>query len=145
MMLATNWGVYEICNRHAEFIQPDDNRDMEIRARDKEHLDNLRIIFPALGKEFMVGWGKSDFQYRVFISRTDLVLLMATLPDVVDYVQFKKDATTDKLHRLLSRFWSAWLDEYPDGSSYTAKKQVAQDYYTLRPAPPKNPRKHWWQ
>lgn len=120
MMLATNWGVYEICVRHAKFIKDGDHRDMEIRARSQQHLRELHDRFP----EFITGIvaltdGTADFQYRAFISRPDLAVLLASLPPMIDYVQFKKDAKDTKLHSLLSRFWTVWLDAYPKGSVYS--------------------------
>ena len=117
MMLATNWGVYEICQRHAKFIAKGDNRDMEVRARDKLHLRNLRDVCPRLGPTVDLS-GDADFPYRAFITREGLALLLAAVADEIDYVQFKKDAKP-KLHTLLTRFWTAWLTAYPKGSHYT--------------------------
>lgn len=123
-MLATNWGVYEICTRHAEFIKEGDERDMEIRARSEQHLMELHKRFPnAITGIVRLTDGTADFQYRSFISRVDLAGLMASLPYEIDYVQFKKDAITTKLHALLSDFWSAWLDAYPHGSVYTLPRK----------------------
>lgn len=118
MMLATNWGVYEICQRHAKFIEPGDSRDMEIRARDKQHLHNLRVVFPLIGSTVNLS-GDADFPFRAFISRPCLAMLLADLADEIDYVQFKKDAVDPKLHNLLSRMWSVWLAAYPKGSVYS--------------------------
>lgn len=119
-MLATNWGVYEICQRHMEFAKDGDLRDMEIRARHEDHLLELHDRFP----EFITGLvritdGTADFQYRSFISRDDLGVLLGALPPMIDYVQFKKDAVDHKLHALLSSLWTVWLKAYPKGSSYS--------------------------
>lgn len=120
MMLATNFGVYEICQRHAKFIDVGDDRDMEIRARDASHLEMLRDATTAdLGETLAILDGTADFPYRAFITRMELGILMANLALRIDYVQFKKDAVTTKLHNLLSRFWTAHLDAYPKGSVYS--------------------------
>lgn len=120
MMLATNFGVYEICMRHAKFIDVGDDRNMEIRARDASHLEALRDITTAdLGETLAILDGTADFPYRAFISRTELAILMAGLAGEIDYVQFKKDAVTERLHRLLSSFWTSHLTAYPRASVYS--------------------------
>lgn len=121
MMIATNWGVFEIGMRPENTIPHGDTREMQIRARSEDHLDALRAHFPMLGDTITLNWGKMDFPYRAYISRTNLVLLLAGLESTVDYVQFKKDAVTPRLHGLLSRLWSAHLAAYPEGSVYSAK------------------------
>lgn len=118
MMIATNWGVYEICERHAQFIDPADDRDMEIRARDKDHLKALRKRFRGVGPILDLE-GIADFPYRVFITRDDLARMLASLAYEIDYVQFKKDAKNKRLYKLLCDLWTKWLNAYPQGSIYS--------------------------
>jgi hypothetical protein len=119
MMIATNWGVYEIAKRHAEFIEPGDTRQMEIRARRKQHLATLRQLFPSLAETFSIKDGSADFPFRAFISRSDLALLLATLEMTIDYVEFKKDARDPELHHLLNVMWTSWLRTWPKFSKHT--------------------------
>lgn len=121
MMIATNWGVYEICQRHTQFVATGDDRDMEIRARDRMHLHELRSRFSQVGETLALLDNTADFQYRAFITRDELANMLSGLADEIDYVQFKKDAVTDRLHTLLTRMWSAWLHEYPAGSVYSPR------------------------
>ena len=62
MMIATNWGVYEFGERDPQFIEYGDTREMQVRARDAEHLDALRALYPELGPNVYIGYGKADFQ-----------------------------------------------------------------------------------
>lgn len=125
MMIATNWGVYEIGMRDTQFKDAGDLREMQIRARTEEHLDNLRQFFSPLGPTVYLGHGVADFQYRVYISRSTLTYLMAELALDVDYVKFKEGALARKDHKLyglLSSMWRSWLVAYPKGSSYTVRE-----------------------
>lgn len=141
MMLATNWGIYEITQRHAEFIEDGDNRDMEIRTRSDEHLILLRAWFPELSETLAILDGTADFPYRVFITRDGLARLLASLPDTIDYVQFKKDAKDPVLHRLLDRMWTSWLNAFPRYSRYSKFEPVTKQSHKGA----KKTRRYWWE
>lgn len=120
MMIATNWGVFEIGERAQEFIGEDDTRELQVRARSGEHLRALRDRVAGLGESIYLD-GIADFPWRAYISRADLGAGLATLVDELDYERFKEGAQNDhKLHALLSRMWSDWLQAYPHGSRYTS-------------------------
>lgn len=137
MMLATNWGIYEICERHVEFIEPGDPRTMEIRTRDRKHIKELRKRYPGLiGETIALTDGTADFPYRVFITRADLTGVLAGLVYEIDYVQFKKDAKDPIVHRVLNSMWSTWLNAYPKFSKWNATT-------LLRPTIERR-RKNWW-
>ena len=141
MMLATNWGIYEITKRHAQFIAKNDHREMEIRARSAEHLATLRVIFPDLERTLAILDGTADFPYRAFISRSDLALLLAEVAGTIDYVEFKKDATDKKIHHVLNTMWSAWLHSFPKYSKYSARRRDTR----LRDDRPRDDRpRNWW-
>lgn len=145
MMIATNWGVYEFGKRDMQFREVDDPRDMQIRARSREHLQALREVCPWLGETVYLGDGVADFQYRVYITHKELSELMYVVTGTIDYIQFKKDAVDNKLHQVLSDFWTTLLRAYPHGSSYGPKP--AKDRTVSRPAPvrPRPAKKFWWE
>jgi hypothetical protein len=125
MMIATNWGVYEIGLRAAAFVEPGDTRELQVRARLASHLDALRERIPGLGETIFLD-GIADFPYRAYIARDVLGMGLWDLAfNEVTYERFKEGAHKSgdhKLHGLLSRMWTAWLDTYPAHSSYTKNK-----------------------
>lgn len=139
MILATNWGIYEITQRHTEFIVKGDKREMEIRARSAEHLMNLREVFPELGRTLAILNGTADFPYRAFISRSDLARLLAAVADTIEYVEFKKDATDKKIHRVLNSMWSTWLHTFPKYSKYSSIGRGRSHTTTTT-----DTRRNWW-
>ena len=153
MMIATNWGVYEFGKREDQWREEGDPRDMQIRARSMVHLAALREHFPRLGETVFVGWGKTDFQYRVYITKAEMAVMMSQLVQGIDYVRFKEGALKDhKLHNVLSAFWTTLLRAYPEGSSYTAAKYVNRDDdndYDVPRGPfnmaPRAKRLSWWE
>lgn len=140
MMIATNWGVYEIGKRQKEFIEPGDARELQVRARDAEHLAALRERIPGLGETVFLD-GIADFPYRAYVARDVLGMgLWDIVFTEIDYIQFKKDAVNNKLHSLLSKMWSSWLDFYPQHSSYTQTKPSRQ-----RESRPRAQGMTWWE
>lgn len=153
MMVATNWGVFEFGKRESKFRDAEDPRDMQIRARDRGHLDALREHFPELGETIYLGDGVADFQYRVYITHKQLCEMMWVLTGQIDYVRFKEGAAKDhRLHGVLSAMWTTLLRAYPKGSSYTQQRQSdfqervnAQKRSKRHQGEPLPTRRHWWE
>lgn len=132
-MIATNWGVYELGMRDPQFIEAGDTRELQIRARSRRHLGELRYRYPVLAEIVFLGNGVADFQYRIYATREVLADIFGGLVYEIDYIRFKEGALKDrKLHNVLSQMWSVLLNAYPEGSSY------------FQP-PAAKKRKEWWE
>lgn len=119
MMIATNFGVYEIGVRYEDDRQGKirGDRTMQIRARRVQDLIKLRERFcPGLGK--IHSTPKRDWPYRVYCTRAQVREVMAAIADSINYEFFKQDAEDEDLHHSLDRMWAAHLRVFPKGSVY---------------------------
>ncbi len=88
-------------NSFISAVQHRDNPDqLVIRARRKEHLQTL---FPD--KDITVG-GSTDYNYRVFVTKTELAEKISSSIMNIDYPNFKDSVEDHDLHNLYSDFWS---------------------------------------
>lgn len=70
-----------------------------VRARRREILDGL-----FADKEVIVG-GSTDYNYRVFVSKTDFVGVVASRISEIYYPNFKNSVEEPELHKLYADFW----------------------------------------
>ena len=68
---------------------PDPDR-MMVRARVKQHLENLKKRFPAqLGECRIHSSDHTDYRYRLFVPKGQWVEVIAKLSEEIDYGNFK--------------------------------------------------------
>lgn len=106
--------------RKAATVEAGDIRDMQVRAREASHLNQLRELMAEHGAvlgETLKSEG-ADYQYRAFCTQDDLAVGVAALAYSIDYVNFKDSVADDKLHSVYNRIWSAVLNAFPVGSIY---------------------------
>lgn len=132
MWLFTRFGFFSaVCAREGDGKKSRkvDSDRMMIRARDKQHLENLRDAFPCLANtEIHVSAG-SDYLCRMFIDKTVWIGVVCELVAEQDYDNFKNVvAKTDcvdgaYLHALHS-VWSVGmrLQETKHHVSYAGRK-----------------------
>jgi hypothetical protein len=78
---------------------PSDRNGLVIRARRKEHLEN---IFPG---EPVVVNGGTDYKYRIKVSKKLFADVLANRANDIDYGNFKSSVADDELHDLYAGFW----------------------------------------
>jgi hypothetical protein len=120
MMIATNFGIYEVGLRPADTIDEGDRRVLQVRSRRQMDLERLRAVLPGELDDTVIldVPGGVDWQYRAYISRAGLGRLLAKVSEDLDYVEFKKDAVDDGLYAALNDMWTAVLRRFPVGSRY---------------------------
>lgn len=122
MMIATNFGIYEVGLRPEETIDEGDDRVLQVRSRRRIDLIMLRdYLHEALSETVELDVpGGVDWQFRAYISRDGLAKLMANVIADLNYVEFKKDAIDDGLYAALNDMWTAVLTRFPVGSRYAS-------------------------
>jgi hypothetical protein len=120
MMIATNFGIYEVGLRPADTIAEGDDQVLQVRSRRRIDLTMLRAYLQeAMGPTIELDVpGGVDWQYRAYISRAGLADLMSNVIDDIGYVEFKKDAVDDGLYAALNDMWTVVLRRFPVGSRY---------------------------
>jgi hypothetical protein len=99
MWLCTRRGFYSVVESH------DGSGNIQIRARDKSHLENLHLALPSAP---ILETPKSDYPYRMIVSRDEAVEAITLLASEIDYVNFKD--MIDHEHGRRSWFSSACHD-----------------------------------
>lgn len=95
-----------------------DNDKMVVRARDKK---SLKPFIEATGAE-IVEIPNRDYEYRIYVDKTDFARCLTETVMSVDYNNFKNriwDTRGDRYHDVLSRVWGVMLDvsdKYPPKS-----------------------------
>jgi hypothetical protein len=91
MWIFVRYGFYSI----ACASKPDGSRDKEtvmVRARCKDHLQNLRNRFPALANAEIVVMPSRDYRYRLVTPKRVWVPILAELAEEQDWSNFKNEA-----------------------------------------------------
>jgi len=84
---------------------------MQVRARDRDHLERLIERFPdELGALKILETTDSDYRFRLIVKRSEWPTLAARLAEDVDYGNFKSDAakrfgSKSKYVRALHEVW----------------------------------------
>jgi hypothetical protein len=78
---------------------PDDPNVLVVRARRKEHLENL---IPNCS---IITNGGTDYKYRTMIDREKFSNIVQNRVMNIDYDNFKNSVDDDSLHRLYEKFW----------------------------------------
>jgi len=117
MWIMTPYGFFSIVcahgdNQHHAYPPPPDPERMMIRARNREHLEALTKQFAGL-PEIDEASG-TDYPCRITAPRADVLRVVATMADDVDYVNFKDEAhkisPNDALfHAFLLNIWRLGL------------------------------------
>lgn len=130
MWVFTPFGILMPGRRPDGTIPEGDERTLQIRARDRRHLEILRDEY--MGDELgeIIHLPNTDYQFRAYCTPMAWATACAHLAlRNVEYVKFKEQTEVQygdrKLHNLYTRIWGVIFEAYPDGSSYS------------RPAP-------WW-
>jgi hypothetical protein len=81
---------------------------LRVRARKREHLAKL---FPGVKIQ---GSSRTDYGWRVFVSKEEFAALVVKRIYGIDYDNFKDSVLDDRLHDLYADFWTLhW--EYQHG------------------------------
>lgn len=120
MWICITDGFMSATKRKTNTIDPGDDRDMQVRARDAAHLETLRRVMAAAGQTLgeTLTSTKADYQYRAFCTQGALAVGMAALTYEIDYTNFKDTVRENRLHNAYMHVWDAVLDAFPEGSIY---------------------------
>jgi hypothetical protein len=87
MWLFTRYGFFSVT------VSSVDPGTMQIRARDRGHLERLIERFPGeLGAAAILETKDSDYRFRLIVKRSEWPTLAARLAADIDYGNFKSDA-----------------------------------------------------
>lgn len=95
MWIFTKHGFFSaVCARQGDgkHGRPVDVDRIMVRARVREHLTALKQQFPEqLGQSEIQESVGTDYAYRLFVQKSDWVLIMGQLADEIDYDNFKSE------------------------------------------------------
>lgn len=89
MWLFTKYGFFSVVCAHKKAGEVDYNT-FQVRARVREHLENLLVQFKWTLNGYKIFETKdSDYQFRIFVAREDWSNVMSSMEDQIDYTNFK--------------------------------------------------------
>ena len=94
MWIFTKYGFFSaVCARYQKGKQKDqpDPKNLMIRARVRQHLQNLLDLFPHIFKGKISESTGTDYAYRLFVKKTVWVDFLVDLGDGIDYDNFKDE------------------------------------------------------
>lgn len=106
MWVATNFGFFSVVRRPEGTVAKGDERALQVRARVKRHLVNLRAWLGD-GRREIVELTGTDYEYRLYVTYDEWATITARLTYDIDYVNFKDTVRDEKLHQLYLRIWGA--------------------------------------
>lgn len=112
MWIATKVGFISVVKRPASTIAVNDRRELQIRARDRKTLNQLRNQYMPDTLSKIVIIPRSDYQFRAYCTHEDFALVMARLVFDINYTNFKDAVPDDDLHNLYLRIWMAVMRHY---------------------------------
>ncbi len=87
------------------------DEELQIRARVKEDLENLKRYLPSLGS--IVEMEDADYRYRIYVSVGDFKKVVDKIIDDIDYDNFKNKVAKEqgwKRSWLYGNVWSIMKD-----------------------------------
>ena len=84
MWIFTKYGFFS-----ATCVKEDD-KTIQVRGRVEDHLRNLKVRFPELTGEIIVGEG-TDYLFRIYVPKEIWAKVIAELANEVDYSNFKSE------------------------------------------------------
>jgi hypothetical protein len=94
-----------VCLNNAFISAVEDYNDptiLKIRARKRSHLS---VLFPKARIHESTDF-KTDYRFRVFVSKEDFAQLVYEKAMAIDYGNFKNSVADDQLHDLYADFWT---------------------------------------
>lgn len=109
-----------------------DQRRIQVRARSKRHLQNLKKRFPYHVRGKTVRYKDSDYPYRVYVDRHDWKEVVKALVQDIDYGNFKnavkEDSRTEPEY--LQALHLVWDDMFREFQQKLSQKAFAPLYFT---------------
>lgn len=117
MWLMTIYGFFSIaCAKNLQTLKIDPDTVM-IRARVREHLQNLKDRFPEeLGAFSINETPKTDYRYRLIVPKPTWVSVLSAMQTEQNYGNFKKEVGLNPKHsasgyeNALHKVWRTMLD-----------------------------------
>lgn len=118
MWLFTRYGFFSAVAARVDGsrLSPIDPQRIAVRARFREHLESLKARFPSLvGDAEIRSYPNTDYQYRIFITKSAWSEVAAEVAAEIDYDNFKAEAERsaspteyiDALHDVWQVVWSS--------------------------------------
>lgn len=105
MWVATNFGFFSAVRRPADTIAETDECELQVRARALKHLVLLRNYLGDDERPIQ-RWAHSDYEFRMYVTYTEWVQLLARITYDIDYDNFKSSVRDDRLHDAYLRIWA---------------------------------------
>ena len=97
MWIHTNYGFFSVVKNHSKHS----SLEFVIRARVREHLEDTHIFNEIVELE------PCDYQYRMYVTKSQLVDWLLSVVDNIDYDNFKDSIKDQQLKEFCSNVWVA--------------------------------------
>ena len=97
MWIHTNYGFFSVVKNHSKHS----SLEFVIRARVREHLEKTHIFNEIVELE------PCDYQYRMYVTKSQLVDWLLSVVDNIDYDNFKDSIKDQQLKEFCSNVWVA--------------------------------------
>jgi hypothetical protein len=88
MWLCTIYGFFSVASAENKDASIDRDNVM-VRARRRQHLENLKMRFPSLAKAEILVWPKRDYHYRMIVPKKDWVTAVCAMAEEQEWNSFK--------------------------------------------------------
>lgn len=113
MWIMTPFGILMPALRPYDTIKdPNDERYLQVRARDKRALTYLRRHYMRETLGPTIGTPRMDYEYRAYCVHEDFAIAVSTMIEAIDYEKFKPETEIAlgpkrgrRLHFLYNRIW----------------------------------------
>lgn len=84
MWIATEHGWFSIVRSH------ENRRQMLVRARDKQHIDNILQYMDWRAKYEIIDTPNNDYPYRIIVESDDATDMISDMAEDINYSNFKE-------------------------------------------------------
>jgi len=120
MWLYLIYGFFSIASAKSEDGITNDPNVMMIRARIREHLQNLKVRFPdLLGRAKIVYSEDTDYAWRIIVPKSIWISVISQVAEEQTWSNYKNEAAKNKSHvksgfdRALHRVWAIMYELQP--------------------------------
>jgi hypothetical protein len=105
MWIFSRHGFYSITQPKTGPNGASPDRYLQIRARIRQHLEELRTLVPALRRRRIIETPEADYRFRLVVPRTVGLKVIAVLSYSIDYSNFKDQIKDRQYHGAALAVW----------------------------------------